>query len=379
MNESAGTDDRFMDEALQEARRGRYSVSPNPAVGCVIVRDGQIIGRGFHARPGGPHAEIAALESINREAAGATAFVTLEPCNHHGRTGPCAEALIEAGIKRVVYANDDINPAVAGGGRACLEAAGLQVLSGVRSAEAWALNAGFFKRARTEMPFVRVKLAMSLDGAVALASGESQWITGSCARSDVQRLRAEACVIVTGAGTVVADDPSLSVRDPALEMRGRVPALAILDSRLRVPKKSRLFTLPGRKLLFCASDAGARAAGLRSQGATVEVVDADARGLNLTAVLHRLAALECNDVLVEAGPTLAGAFLEAQLVDELVLYIAPRLLGLEGRRAFRLPSPERLKDAFALDLVDTRRLDEDIALTLRPRAAEWENKTCLPG
>lgn len=369
MNESAGTDDRFMDEALQEARRGRYSVSPNPAVGCVIVRDGQIIGRGFHARPGGPHAEIAALESINREAAGATAFVTLEPCNHHGRTGPCAEALIEAGIKRVVYANDDINPAVAGGGRACLEAAGLQVLSGVRSAEAWALNAGFFKRARTEMPFVRVKLAMSLDGAVALASGESQWITGSCARSDVQRLRAEACVIVTGAGTVVADDPSLNVRDPALEMRGRVPALAILDSRLRVPEKSRLFTLPGRKLLFCASDAGAQAAGLRSQGATVEVVDADARGLNLTAVLHRLAALECNDVLVEAGPTLAGAFLEAQLVDELVLYIAPRLLGLEARRAFRLPSPERLKDAFALDLVDTRRLDEDIALTLRPRAA----------
>ncbi len=379
MNESAGTDDRFMDEALLEARRGRYSVSPNPAVGCVIVRDGRIIGRGFHARPGGPHAEIAALESINGKAAGATAFVTLEPCNHHGRTGPCAKALIEAGIKRVVYANDDINPAVAGGGRACLEAAGLQVLSGVRSAEAWALNAGFFKRASTEMPFVRVKLAMSLDGAVALASGESQWITGSCARSDVQRLRAEACVIVTGAGTVVADDPSLNVRDPALEMRGRVPARAILDSRLRVPEKSRLFTLPGRKLLFCASCAGARAAGLRSQGATVEVVDADARGLNLAAVLRRLAALECNDVLVEAGPTLAGAFLEAQLVDELVLYIAPRLLGLEARRAFRLPSPERLKDAFALDLVDTRRLDEDIALTLRPRAAEWEKKTCSPG
>ena len=370
MDPASDIDLGFMREAIALAAEGRYSTTPNPAVGCVIVRDGRVVGRGFHARAGAPHAEAAALAAAaDADLRGATAYVSLEPCNHHGRTGPCAEALIAAGIARVVYAEDDPNPRVDGGGAARLRAAGVDVLGGVGAAEAATLNRGFFKRMRTGLPRVRVKLAMSLDGAVALASGESQWITGPEARAEVQRLRAESCAVLTGIGTVLADDPSLNVRDPRFDLRGRQPLRVVLDSALRTPPSARLLAIDGATLVFTAScDAAARAR-LEQAGAEVVGIAAGAGGLDLAAVLRELGRRGINEALVEAGPLLAGRVIDARACDELVVHVAPKLLGREAQRAFALASPLSLAAALEFDLVTVERLGADVALTLTPAPA----------
>ena len=370
MDPASDIDLGFMREAIALAAEGRYSTTPNPAVGCVIVRDGRVVGRGFHARAGAPHAEAAALAAAaDADLRGATAYVSLEPCNHHGRTGPCAEALIAAGIARVVDAEDDPNPRVDGGGAARLRAAGVDVLGGVGAAEAATLNRGFFKRMRTGLPRVRVKLAMSLDGAVALASGESQWITGPEARAEVQRLRAESCAVLTGIGTVLADDPSLNVRDPRFDLRGRQPLRVVLDSALRMPPSARLLAIDGATLVFTAScDAAARAR-LEQAGAEVVGIAAGAGGLDLAAVLRELGRRGINEALVEAGPLLAGRVIDARACDELVVHVAPKLLGREAQRAFALASPLSLAAALEFDLVTVERLGADVALTLTPAPA----------
>lgn len=368
MAEVDARDRAFLREAIELARAGRYSTSPNPAVGCVLVRDGEVVGRGFHARAGEGHAEVVALAQAGARARGATAYVSLEPCNHHGRTGPCSEALVAAGVRRVVYGPDDPNPAVDGSGAARLRAAGIEVHGGVEAAAARALNAGFFQRMRSGRPRVVLKIAMSLDGAMALASGESQWITGPAARAAVQGLRAAAGAVVTGIGTVLADDPRLDVRDPAYELRGRQPWRVVLDSHLRTPPTARLFTVAGPCLVVGATAAaGAAADALRAAGAEVRDAPAGAGGLDLGAVLDLLGELPVNDVLVEAGPTLAGRFLAAGLVDELVVHLAPKLLGRTARRAFDLDSPARLADALCLDLVSSTRLGDDMALVFHAR------------
>lgn len=362
----AAVDAAFMGEALALARRGEYSTSPNPRVGCVLVRDGVVIGRGFHRRAGGPHAEVEALADAGA-ARGATAYVTLEPCNHHGRTPPCSAALVAAGVARVVYAIEDPNPRVAGSGAATLRAAGIAVSHGTCAAEAAALNRGFLTRMGRGRPWVTVKLAMSLDARAALADGQSQWITGPAARADVQRLRARACAIVTGSGTVLADDPSLTVRDPDLDTGGRQPRRVVLDRRLRTPATARMLGLPGETRVICAPAALVRAAALRAAGAVVEALPEDANGL--AGLLAHLARLECNEVLVEAGPTLAGAFLGGGHFDELIVYSAPRLLGVGARPAFAVPSPALLADSLALTLQDSTLIGPDLRVVLAPAIA----------
>jgi len=355
----------FMLEAVALAAEGRYSTSPNPAVGCVLVRAGEIVGRGFHVRAGTAHAEVAALAAAGPAARGATAYVSLEPCNHHGRTGPCTEALLAAGVARVVYACDDPNPRVAGQGAARLRAAGVDVVAGVGAAEASALNRGYFKRMRSGRPFVRIKIAMSLDARMALASGESQWITGPAARAEVQRLRAESCAIVTGSGTVLADDPALTVREARFGLHGRQPRRIVVDRRLAVPATARLLSLPGATHVLTTCSDASRVAALEAAGAVVECFTEGT--LDPAAVLAHLGALDANEVLVEAGPKLAGAFLAAGAFDELIVHVAPKLLGETARTAFVLPSPARLADALGLELVSSVRLGDDMGLTFASR------------
>lgn len=367
---SAQLDDdlRHMGEAIALAERGRYSTTPNPAVGCVIVRHGVVIARGYHRRAGAPHAEIEALTAAGAPVTGATAYVSLEPCNHHGRTPPCSEALIAAGIARVVYAVGDPNPRVSGNGGARLRAAGIEVSSGVGADQAAHLNRGYFQRMRSGQPRVRLKLAMSLDARAALADGQSQWITGPAARADVQRLRAESCAIVTGIGTVLTDNPSLTVRDATFDMLGRQPRRIVLDRALRTPVTARLLGLAGETRIFCGGGAVAHAAALQAAGAEIEVLPSGDGESELAAVLRRLGALEVNELLVEAGPTLAAAFLTGGHVDELILYIAPKLLGQEARPALAVPSPANLADACGYRLVDSAVIGPDLRIVLQALA-----------
>ena len=359
-------DFEFMARALQLAERGYYSAKPNPRVGCVLVKDGRIIGEGYHHAAGMPHAEIDALAKAG-EPRGATAYVTLEPCCHHGRTPPCADALIEAGIARVVYAIGDPNPRVDGGGAARLVAAGIEVREGVMTQAAERLNRGFFRRMRGGVPFVTVKLGMSLDARTALPSGESQWITSSSARADVQRLRAEAGAIVTGSGTIIADDPSLTVRDERFDIAGVQPLRVILDPGLRVQPPLKLFETPGEVLVFTANTDDGAATELRDAGAEIERVPRAGSGLDLAVILERLAARNINEVLVEAGPTLAAAFIVGDFADEIIAYVAPKILGDASRSAFALPAPPTLDHARELEFVDVRQLGGDLRLTLAPR------------
>jgi len=359
-----------MRRALKLALGGRCSTRPNPRVGCVLVKDGAVVGEGFHYRAGEDHAEAAALKNAGPAARGATAYITLEPCAHHGRTPPCAQGLIAAGVARVIYAAGDPNPRVAGGGAQALRTAGIPCEGGLLAEEARAQNRGFLMRCERGRPFVTVKLGMSLDGRVALADGSSQWITGPAARADVQRLRAMSCAVLTGSGTVLADDPGLDVRDPRYDLGGRPPARIVLDSDLRTPPTARILAAPGQVWVFCAESAqGApsdRARQLRERGAKVESLPRAAAGLELPALLARLAALEINDLMVEAGPTLAAAFLRAGLVDELVLYVAPVLLGPDARAAFAWPRLHTLAEAPRLTVVEAARVGDDQRLVLRP-------------
>ena len=334
-----------MGRALELAAQGRTSTQPNPRVGCVIAFGEQVIGEGWHQRSGEPHAEVFALREAGERARGATAFVTLEPCNHHGRTPPCSEALIAAGIARVIYASGDPNPRVDGSGAARLRAAGIVVEQGLRAIEGEELNLGFFSRMRRQRPWLRLKMAASLDGRTATASGESHWITSDAAREDVQRWRAESAAILSTSATVLADDPRLSVRlDSA-----RQPLRVLLDRDGRIPKRARLFAEPGEVLHLTSKEIALEASGR----------------LSLPAVLSTLNALEINEVWTEAGATLAGSLITANLVDELVIYLAPMLLGSEGRPLAALKI-DRLLDASRWQTTDLRQIGPDIRIMLRP-------------
>jgi diaminohydroxyphosphoribosylaminopyrimidine deaminase/5-amino-6-(5-phosphoribosylamino)uracil reductase len=370
VTEFPADDHRFMRRALELAGQGLCSTPPNPAVGCVLVRWGQPVGEGFHARAGGAHAEAAALEDAGPAASGATAYVTLEPCSHHGRTPPCVDALIAARIARVVVAMRDPNPAVDGGGLARLEAAGISTAVGLMSDEAAELNRGFVSRMTRGRPWVTLKLGASLDGRTALANGTSKWITGEPARADVQRLRSRASAVVTGSGTIVADDPLLTARDPRFEMRGRRPLRVVLDGRLRTPPTAHVLSVAGPAVIFTHDADSPLAAPLREAGASIERVPRGTGGLDLEAVLARLAALECNEVLVEAGPTLAGEFVRARLADEVVVYMAPVVLGDAARSLFNIPALERMSDRCELEWREVERVGDDLRLTLRPRRRE---------
>ncbi len=361
-----------MQRALALAARGLETTDPNPRVGCVVAQRGRVVGEGWHERAGEAHAEVAALRAAGSQAAGATVYVTLEPCSHHGRTPPCVEALIAARVARVVMAVGDPNPLVDGQGTAALRAAGIAVESGLMEAEAIELNAGFFRRMRAGRPLVRVKLAMSLDGRTALASGESRWITGEEARADVQRWRARSSAVLTGVGTVLADDPRLDVR--AASETGatrRQPLRIVLDSQLRTPCSARLLSPPGDVLILTtlSSPEDPRALGLTAQGARLESLPVDGTRLALPAVLDRLGELELNEVLVEAGATLAGELLRQSLADELLLYVGLRLLGPAARALVTLPALARLAEAPSFTLIEMQQVGEDLRLRLRPGSA----------
>ncbi len=355
-------DYRHMARALMLARRGLYGADPNPRVGCVLVREGHIIGEGWHERAGESHAEINALEAAGDRARGATAYVTLEPCCHHGRTPPCTDALLNAGVARMVAAMPDPNPQVAGRGLTQLREAGVTVECGLLETEARALNPGFIQRMTEGRPFVRLKLAMSLDGRTALASGESQWLTNEAARQDVQRFRARSSAILTGIGTVLADDPGLNVRLPETS---RQPLRVILDTALRTPPAARMLQLPGSALIFTATADATAQAPLRAAGAEIAVMPRCKWELDLPVIMAELARRECNEVHVECGPTLAGALLQAKLVDELVVYIAPLLLGDKARGLFQLPELTRMNERIELEILEVRAVGRDWRLRLK--------------
>ena len=359
-------DRRYMRRALELAQRGLYTTDPNPRVGCVLVRDGQVLGEGWHERAGEAHAEVNALRAAAGPAAGATAYVTLEPCAHTGRTPPCVQALIGARVARVVYASADPNPLVNGAGAAALRAAGIDTLGEVLEQEARALNPGFFKRMHTGLPWVRVKLGASLDGRTALANGASRWVTGPAARQDAQRFRARSSVVLTGSGTVLADDPALNVR---IDGATRQPLRVVLDSELRVPPQARMFDREGPALVFTASTDAAARAELTRRGVLVQTVARAAHGgLALAEVLRLLAEREANEIWVEAGARLAGALLAARLVDELIVYLAPSLLGPGARALVELPDITRLEQRLRLQFTECQPVGPDLRLTAVPLA-----------
>ncbi len=364
MSAREALDRRHMARALELAERGLWTADPNPRVGCVIADGEQVIAEGWHARAGGAHAERAALAAARGGVRGATAYVTLEPCCHHGRTPPCTEALIAAGIARVVYAMRDPNPRVSGGGIAALAAAGIAVAGGVMEQESRDLNPGFISRMERGRPWVVVKLAASLDGGTALPGGDSRWITGEAARADVQKLRARSSAVMTGSGTVLADDPRLDVRLPEAT---RQPLRVVLDSRLRTPSTARIVAPPGKLLVLCATEDSERSEALRAAGAEVVRVASADGGIDLAAALAFLAGRGVNELLAECGAGLAGALLSAGLADELLLYLAPALLGPGSRRLVDLPTPRSMADRLEFSIADRRDVGDDLLIRLRPR------------
>ena len=359
----------FLRRAVELAERGLFTVAENPRVGCIIVRDGAVIGRGWHQRTGGPHAEAAAIADAGGDVRGATVYVSLEPCCHTGRQPPCTEALIQGGVARVVTAMKDPDARVSGRGLAALRRAGIEVAS-AELAEAHAVNEGFAKRHTEGRPFVRLKLAASLDGRTAMASGESRWITSAEARADVQYWRARSSAIVTGIGTVRSDDPLLNVRDDrfADDAGIRQPIIAVADSSAATPPNANLFTGGGTVLIFAAEEAlREHRHGLRCHP-SADVVPTPGASVDLPAMLTHLAGLGCNEVLVEAGATLAGAFIRQRLWDEAIVYLAPKVLGDAARPLARLAF-ERLGAAPTATICDVARLGEDVRVRLRPSAA----------
>jgi diaminohydroxyphosphoribosylaminopyrimidine deaminase/5-amino-6-(5-phosphoribosylamino)uracil reductase len=352
-------DSQWMAQALRLAERGLYTTSPNPRVGCVLVRHGKVVGEGWHERAGEPHAEVHALREASAAARGATAYVTLEPCSHHGRTPPCTDALIAAGVLRVVVAVQDPNPLVAGQGIARLREAGIEVECGLMEADARELNIGFFSRMTRATPWVRSKIAASLDGRTALANGTSKWITGEAARRDVQHWRARSCAVLTGIGTVLADDPQLNVRGIETE---RQPLRVVVDSELRTPLDARIYA--GGLLIYTAAEDAAKRAALQARGAEVVMLAAEGQ-VNLPAVMSDLGQRGINEVLVEAGRTLNGALLKAGVVDELVLYLAPQLLGDAARGLADLGELTQLQQRVALQWQDVRQVGSDLRIVAR--------------
>jgi len=355
-------DHAHMTHALRLAERGLYSTTPNPRVGCVIAHNGQVVGEGWHARAGEAHAEIHALRAAGERARGATAYVTLEPCSHHGRTPPCANALIDAGVARVVAAMRDPNPQVSGGGLTLLTLAGIQVEVGVLEAEARELNLGFIARMTRGRPWLRVKTASSLDGKTALLNGESKWITGPAARADVQAWRARACAILTGVGTVLADDPRMNVRDLDTS---RQPLKIIVDSHLNTPPGAQI--LQGGALIACAVAAPEKRAALEAAGAEILCIPGPHGRVGLAALCSELGRRGLNEIHVEAGATLNGALLDAGLVDEWIAYLAPLVMGDAARGVFALPPLNDMANRLPFKLLDSRQIGDDLRLTLRPQ------------
>ena len=372
MPEWSAADRSWMSRALMLAERGLYTTEPNPRVGCVLVADGDVVGEGWHVRAGEGHAEVNALAQAGERARGATAYVTLEPCSHFGKTPPCADALIKAGVSRMVAAMQDPNPQVAGNGLQRLREAGIAVECGLLEEQARALNPGFIKRMQQGLPWVRVKLAMSLDGRTAMASGESKWITGPAARADVQRLRARSGAVVSGADSVLLDDSALTVRaselglpsDEAAAAAERQPLRVLVDSLRRVPLEQRFFREAGPTLVISTSAEQAADDYLAAGSELLAVPGADGK-VDLQAVLQTLAARGCNEVLVEAGAGLSGAFWRAGLVDELIVYMAPRLLGSQARPLMQLPF-ESMSEAMDVAITDMRAIGQDWRITARP-------------
>ena len=371
----SAADHQYMARALQLARRGLYTTDPNPRVGCVLVRDGAVVGEGFHARAGTPHAERHALAQAGERARGATAYVTLEPCSHTGRTGPCADALIDAGATRVVAAMEDPNPLVAGQGLQRLADAGIATAVGLLEAEARALNPGFVSRMTRQRPYIRIKIAASVDGRTAMANGESQWITGPAAREDVQRLRARSSAVITGVGTVLADRPSYTVRPRQWRLAEyrqhaadddwvRQPLRVILDRTLRTPPDVPVVSALGHCLLVAGEQHPGRQNALGSAGAEVMLLPASGSGIDLQQLLIELNRRECNEVLVECGATLAGAFVREGLFDEILVYMAPTLLGSSARPLLGLPQLASMSEKVALKWQDVRHVGDDLRLTL---------------
>ncbi len=357
----SAADHEFMARALRLAESGLYSATPNPRVGCVLVRDGAVVGEGWHEKAGGPHAEVHALQSAGDLARGATAYVTLEPCSHHGRTPPCCEALLAAGIGRVVAAMQDPNPLVAGQGLAWLRDAGLAVESGLLANEARELNIGFVSRMERGRPWVRLKAAASLDGRTALENGSSQWITGPDARRDGHRWRARACAILTGIGTVRDDDPQLTVRDVET---GRQPLRVVVDSRLEIDPSARV--LQGERVLIVAAvENHLLASIIEARGAEVIFLPNDAGKVDLQALMRELAKRGINELHVEAGFKLNGSLLREGLVDELLLYLAPSLMGDASRGLFNLPALDDLAEKRTLQWRDVRQVGSDLRVVAR--------------
>lgn len=373
MSDFIVSDHEYMQRAISLAKKGRWTTTPNPNVGCVIVQQGHIVGEGFHAKAGQPHAEVMALRQAGAQAKGATAYVTLEPCCHFGRTPPCADTLVAAGISRVVIAMRDPNPIVAGKGIARLREAGVEVIDGVLTEQAEALNLGFLKRMRTGLPYVQLKLAASLDGKTAMASGESQWITSEAARQDVQAFRAESSAILSTSQTVIQDDPSLTVRWAQLpesiqleypEPLLRQPIRVVIDSQSRVDSHYRIFNQPGETWLVRRQS---NVADPQPEGAHILTIDSEDQ-IALPALMQALGKQGINTVWVEAGAHLAGALIQANLVDELILYLAPKLLGQDAKGLCLLNHVTKLSHAPEFILKEVTQIGDDVRLRLVPKA-----------
>lgn len=354
-------DHAYMSQALQLAEKGLYSTSPNPRVGCVIVRDGKIVGSGWHVKTGQPHAEINALNIAGGAAQGATVYLTLEPCSHYGRTHPCAEALIRAKVAKVIIAMQDPNPLVAGKGTSLLKQSGINVLVGLMGEWAKDLNVGFVSRMTNNRPWVRMKIAASLDGKTALNNGVSQWITGEAARHDGHRLRARSCAVLTGIGTVLEDDPQLSVR---FIETPRQPLRIIIDSRLKIPTTARVLR-GGGELIFTTTDNKERISALKEVGAHPIILPNEKGKIDLAGLMQILADFEINELLVEAGNRLSGAFIREGLVDELIIYLAPHLIGNRAMGMLQLPELTDLSEKYNLKIKDLRMVGKDIRIMSR--------------
>lgn len=358
----SSTDYSHMAQALRLAEKGLFTTSPNPRVGCVLVRDDQVVGIGWHKRAGEHHAEIHALHIAGAAARGATAYLTLEPCSHHGRTPPCAEALVSAGIAQLIVAMEDPNPLVSGRGVKLLKEAGIKVQTGLMEAEARALNIGFIARMARKRPWVRAKVAASLDGKTALTNGTSQWITSDAARRDSHRLRARSCAVLTGIGTVLADNPRLTVRHV---QTSRQPLRVVVDSQLRIPINAALLRGSG-ELIFTANAAEEKILALRDAGARVVILPNTNGEVDLVRMMKTLATdFGINEILVEAGRRLNGALLNADLVDEIILYLAPYLIGNAAQGIFELPELQDLAHKRPLEIRDLRRVGPDIRVVIR--------------
>jgi len=354
-------DHGFMGQVLELAGRGLWTTTPNPRVGCVVVKNGVVVGTGWHEKTGLPHAEVLALRAAGARTRGATLYLNLEPCSHHGRTPPCVDAIVAAGVKRVVAAIQDPNPKVAGTGFAKLAAAGIAVEHGLKEDEARELNIGFFARMTRGRPWVRMKIAASLDGRTALANGKSQWITGEIARQDGHRWRARACAILTGFGTVRDDDPQLNVRGVDTP---RQPLKIVVDSKFETAPSARLLK-EGKTLVVGAVNDEKKIAALKAAGAEVIIVPNDRGKVELFRLMEELARRELNEIHVEAGTKLNGSLLQADVVDELLVYLAPSLIGDSGRGMFNLPELTQLSQATALKIREVERVGADLRILAR--------------